>query len=323
MNTSRTRVALTRSVIAAAAVMALVACGDKAPQEPAAGTTTPPATQQVTPASGAPAGNAVMFEANQTVAVTGPDFITWRDQMLTQGGADQVLEVTGRVFANEAAPGGEDLGTARAEAASILFMEKLTPERIVLKSEKSADPAPSGRFEAVSFRWVSAGTAVAAAPAAPASAGDVVAAAPAPAPTPAPAPAPEPAPAPAPAATPAPAPAAAPAAAADVRRATLYFGIGGTTPRLDAAARAQLKALVQTAQGGKINVVGHADNTGAATTNQALSEARAAAVRRLLVQAGARADDVQASGAGAEQPAQGNETADGRAANRRVEVSLP
>lgn len=312
MNTSRTCVARTRSVIAAAAVLALVACGDKAPQEPAAGApATPQATQQVTPSAAAPAGNAVMFEANQTVAVTGPDFITWRDQMLTQGGADQVLEVTGRVFANETAPGGEDLGTARAEAASILFMEKLAPERIVLKSEKSSDPAPSGRFEAVSFRWVSAGTAVATAPAAsaPASAPEVVAAAPAPAP--------------APAATPAPAPAAAPATAAEVRRATLFFGIGGTTPRMDAAARQQIKALVQTAQGGKITVVGHADNTGLQATNQALSEARAAAVKRLLVQAGARADDVQVSGAGAEQPAQGNETAEGRAANRRVEVSLP
>ena len=304
MNTSRTRVALTRSVIAAAAALALVACGDKAPQEPAAGApASPAATQQVTPSAAAPAGNAVMFEANQTVAVTGPDFITWRDQMLTQGGENQVLEVTGRVFANEAAPGGEDLGTARAEAASILFMEKLAPERIVLKSEKSADPAPAGRFEAVSFRWVDAGSAVAAAPAAPASTPEVVAAAPAPAP--------------------APAPAAAPAATAEVRRATLYFGIGGTTPRVDAAARQQLKALVQTAQGGKITVVGHADNTGAESTNQALSEARAAAVRRLLVQAGARADDVQVSGAGAGQPAQANETAQGRAANRRVEVSLP
>ena len=142
MQTSCTPFARTRSVVAAAVLLALAACGDKTPTAPVPeAATSASAVQQVTPSAAAPAGIAVLFEANQTVAVTGPDFMAWRDQMVAQGGADQVLEVTGRAFANETGSGGEDLGQARAEAASILFMEKLAPERIVLKSEKAGDAA--------------------------------------------------------------------------------------------------------------------------------------------------------------------------------------
>lgn len=321
MQATRSSFVRTRSVLAVAAALALAACGDqKTGSAPAAD----PATQQASPMAGAPSGNAVLFEANQTVAVTGPDFMAWRDQMLAQGGEDQVLEVTGRAYANETAPGGEDLGQARAEAASILFMEQLPPERIVLKSESAGDTAPAGRFEAVSFRWIPAGAATAAGDqpqTVAAAAAPVPEPAPAPAPEPAPAPAPEPAPAPAPAPVPAPAPA--PATQAEVRSLTLHFGTGSATPRLDAQARQQLRALVRTAQGGRIRVVGHADSTGSEAANQALSEARAAAVRRLLVQAGAAADAVETSGAGAGQPVADNGTAEGRARNRRVDVSLP
>lgn len=295
-----------RAVAGACLAALLAACGDKSAEAPPA--------QQVSAESQAPAGNAVLFEANQTVAVTGPEFIDWRDQMITQGGEGKVLEVTGRAYANEKSDTGEDLGRARAEAASILFMEKLDPERIVLKSAPVSGDAPAGRFEAVSFQWVDApATAVAAAPGAePASAPEstTVAAAPAAAPTAEPAPAPAAAPAPA------------PAAADSVRSLVLYFNTGSARPQLSIEERKQLQALVQTAGAAGIAVVGHADNRGGAELNQSLSAARAESVKRLLVQLGAKADVVQASAQGDSQPAASNDDAEGRSKNRRVEVKV-
>ncbi|MCW7540763.1 OmpA family protein [Aquabacterium sp. A7-Y] len=291
----------------ALAVAALVgACGDRPADAPA---------QQVDSSAPAPGGTAVLFEANQTVAVTGPEFVAWRDRMLAEGGSTKILQVTGRAHTNEQGPAGEDLGRARAEAASILFMEALPPERIVLKSQPATGDAPSGRFEAVSFEWVDApSTVVAAAGAAsgdaatPAAGGQGAAAS---------APAPAPAPAPSPAAS-----ASVPVAGEPVRSLVLYFGTGSATPRLGAAERQQLKALVGTAAGAGITVLGHADKQGQGQRNQALSEARAQAVRQLLVRQGASAASIQASGQGDASPADSNDSAEGRARNRRVEIRV-
>ena len=302
---------LRRAVAVAALAAVVAACGEKAAEAPPA--------QQPSTTSAAPAGNAVLFEANQTIAVTGPEFINWRDQMIAQGGEGKVLEVTGRAYANEKSDTGEDLGQARAEAASILFMEKLDPERIVLKSATATGDAPTGRFEAVSFQWVDAPAAVAAASAPASEAGTTtVAAAPAPAPAPEPAAASAPAPAPAPAAAPAPAP----AAVESVRSLVVYFNTGSSQPRLSAAERKQLQALVATAGAGNISVTGHADNVGVADRNQSLSAARAESIKRLLVSLGAKADAVQAAGEGDSKPAGSNDDAEGRAKNRRVEIAV-
>lgn len=71
----------------------------------------------------------------------------------------------------------------------------------------------------------------------------------------------------------------------------------------------------------KLAIEGHTDNLGSAPGNQALSEKRAAAVRQYLIETyqvdGAR---LTAKGLGAGKPAAGNETAEGRQQNRRVEL---
>lgn len=71
----------------------------------------------------------------------------------------------------------------------------------------------------------------------------------------------------------------------------------------------------------KIVVAGHTDTTGEADANRKLSERRAEAVKKVLVEKyGAPADRVATRGWGAEQPLAENETEDGRAINRRVEI---
>ena len=71
----------------------------------------------------------------------------------------------------------------------------------------------------------------------------------------------------------------------------------------------------------KITIEGHTDNVGAAASNQALSEKRAASVRQFLIDTylvdGAR---LTAKGLGSTKPVGSNDTPEGRQNNRRVEL---
>lgn len=73
----------------------------------------------------------------------------------------------------------------------------------------------------------------------------------------------------------------------------------------------------------RIEVAGHTDSTGDTKANQALSERRAAAVERVLVEKyGADEARITVKGWGQEQPIVENTTPDNRALNRRVEIVL-
>ena len=67
-------------------------------------------------------------------------------------------------------------------------------------------------------------------------------------------------------------------------------------------------------------IVGHADSTGAADYNQGLSERRAAAVADYFRANGVSPDRFTTSGRGETDPVASNETREGRAKNRRVDI---
>src|SRR5579859_7574983 len=69
-------------------------------------------------------------------------------------------------------------------------------------------------------------------------------------------------------------------------------------------------------------VEGHTDSVGSDEYNQNLSEQRASAVRDYFVQQGIPAASVEAHGFGKTEPIATNDTAEGRAQNRRVELVL-
>ena len=69
----------------------------------------------------------------------------------------------------------------------------------------------------------------------------------------------------------------------------------------------------------KFSIEGHTDNQGGKSVNQPLSEKRAAAVKAWLVDNGIDAGRLTTKGYGDEKPLSSNETAEGRANNRRVE----
>ena len=71
-----------------------------------------------------------------------------------------------------------------------------------------------------------------------------------------------------------------------------------------------------------IEVAGHTDNTGNADSNKKLSLGRADSVKNLLVSLGIEPDRIKTQGLGADKPTADNGTKEGRAANRRIEVTI-
>ena len=80
------------------------------------------------------------------------------------------------------------------------------------------------------------------------------------------------------------------------------------------------KALTEQDPDSKMVVEGHTDSQGMAASNQELSQKRAQAVRDYLVSRGIAADRITAEGFGSTRGVAGNDTAEGRANNRRVEI---
>lgn len=71
-----------------------------------------------------------------------------------------------------------------------------------------------------------------------------------------------------------------------------------------------------------IDVMGHTDSDGSEAYNQALSERRAQSVASYLSSRGVQSARMATRGYGEMQPIASNETAEGKAANRRVEIKL-
>lgn len=103
----------------------------------------------------------------------------------------------------------------------------------------------------------------------------------------------------------------------------IFFDTGKSV--LKAGAKSTLSKIAAQLKGdanAKVAVEGHTDNTGKPEKNQALSEARANAVRDFLVEQGVPADKVTAVGKGEAEPIATNKTAAGRQQNRRVELII-
>jgi outer membrane protein OmpA-like peptidoglycan-associated protein len=69
-----------------------------------------------------------------------------------------------------------------------------------------------------------------------------------------------------------------------------------------------------------IEIVGHTDATGTDAVNLVVSKRRADSTRDYLVSRNVAADRIKTQGWGSDQPVADNNTAQGRAANRRVEI---
>ncbi|HEY9203531.1 MAG TPA: OmpA family protein, partial [Sulfurimonas sp.] len=69
-------------------------------------------------------------------------------------------------------------------------------------------------------------------------------------------------------------------------------------------------------------IIGHTDSVGSVTNNQKLSQNRANAVKEMIVSYGVDASRITTEGMGESAPRATNDTAEGRAENRRIEAEL-
>lgn len=103
----------------------------------------------------------------------------------------------------------------------------------------------------------------------------------------------------------------------------VQFATGAAT--LNPGARealARFSGIVVTYPELRFKIEGHTDSTGSYETNKTLSLQRAVSVRDYLISQGVDASTVEVEGLGPDRPAAGNDTAEGRAQNRRVEIVL-
>ncbi|WP_028208851.1 OmpA family protein [Paraburkholderia nodosa] len=101
---------------------------------------------------------------------------------------------------------------------------------------------------------------------------------------------------------------------------TIEFETGSAT--LTPQGRAildQMAAVLVKMNTRTVAIIGHTDNAGNRTSNIALSQARADAVKGYLVAKGISPQQMSATGVGPDQPIASNDTSDGRARNRRIE----
>jgi outer membrane protein OmpA-like peptidoglycan-associated protein len=105
---------------------------------------------------------------------------------------------------------------------------------------------------------------------------------------------------------------------------SVLFPTGGET--LSDVARQSLdkvaQALQEQPQGSHIRIEGYTDARGSDASNEALSQRRAQAVRDYLAQRGVDGSMLEAVGRGEADPIASNDTPDGRANNRRVEIVI-
>ncbi len=74
--------------------------------------------------------------------------------------------------------------------------------------------------------------------------------------------------------------------------------------------------------GVRVEIAGHTDSVGSDAYNQTLSQKRAESVREYLLSQGVSSSQLTARGYGESNPAASNDTDEGRAENRRVEMSV-
>lgn len=81
----------------------------------------------------------------------------------------------------------------------------------------------------------------------------------------------------------------------------------------------QMAAVLAKMNTRTVEIIGHTDNSGNRASNIVLSQARADAVKGYLVGKGISPQQLTTDGVGPDQPVASNDTADGRARNRRIE----
>ncbi len=105
----------------------------------------------------------------------------------------------------------------------------------------------------------------------------------------------------------------------------LYFNTAQASIDLSGEQRqkvADISRYLDKAADATVNIVGHTDNTGLATTNMKLGLDRANFAKSYLMRNGIAEDRINTTSKGSNEPLESNATEDGRAKNRRTVITL-
>ncbi|WWO98760.1 MAG: OmpA family protein [Candidatus Dasytiphilus stammeri] len=103
----------------------------------------------------------------------------------------------------------------------------------------------------------------------------------------------------------------------------ICFDSGEKNPQIDVKKPLnQIAAILQAYPNVKIKIGGYTDNVGTIEQNQILSQGRAEAIKKELVKLNIPSERLVAEGYGEKHPIASNDTAEGRAKNRRVSIRV-
>jgi len=104
---------------------------------------------------------------------------------------------------------------------------------------------------------------------------------------------------------------------------TILFDTGKSTIKAQSErVLGDITSILQEYPDAKFTVDGHTDSVGSASSNQRLSESRAASVKAFLINRGISSNRLSSTGYGEASPIASNATKGGRQLNRRVEINL-
>jgi outer membrane protein OmpA-like peptidoglycan-associated protein len=109
-----------------------------------------------------------------------------------------------------------------------------------------------------------------------------------------------------------------------VLKEQVFFDTGKSTikPRSFKLLDQAVQVIQQHPEVDKMVIEGHTDDRGSAEFNRTLSQARAESVKSYLVSKGVEPSRLDAKGFGPDRPIASNQTAEGRAVNRRVDFII-
>ena len=121
-----------------------------------------------------------------------------------------------------------------------------------------------------------------------------------------------------------PSPASAVAAISEIKQLSpLHFGFASTGLTTQSQENLnQVASILQANPELSIRIASHTDNIGTPENNQMLSEARSESVKTMLVERNIDGSRIETAGMGQDQPIASNDSAAGRAENRRTEISV-
>lgn len=226
----------------------------------------------------------IVFNWNSDQPETTPYFNAMKSRLLASNKADSILVITGFYTREEENndPNYENLGLARAAKIRALFPE-VPDDRIRLEARRMNEPAsdPGNLYAASAFNWIAK-----------------------------------------------PSETAATEPSTEVKvvelpdRELIYFPYK-SDDRIKSETLENFLVELATqvkATGEKIVLTGHTDNVGGDDYNMDLSRRRVEDVKALLVAQGVSSSQIQTVAMGRKEPMASNNTAEGRAKNRRVEV---